>query len=288
MRFGTAFLGSRALAGKFDPALLDAPRRRRHRPCARRSRGRRRSRRHSRAARAGRDYLLGFVEVHIEQGPVLLEAGPAARHRHLDHRRRALRGREVTAWPATPAPRRWRRGATPRPRPPNWCCTSSSAAPAAPTLVGTVGHARRCPAARSTSCRAAATSASTSAPTTMRMRDARVADVLAEIARICAAAAASTHRGQRSCMRGAAAPCAPALQRRLADVPSSALGLPCVPPAERRRPRRDEVRTAMPDGMLFVRCGNGGISHNPLETITAERRRACARAFFSTCLMNLP
>ena len=23
-------------------------------------------------------------------------------------------------------------------------------------------------------------------------------------------------------------------------------------------------------GMLFVRCGNGGISHSPLETITAD------------------
>jgi acetylornithine deacetylase/succinyl-diaminopimelate desuccinylase-like protein len=23
-------------------------------------------------------------------------------------------------------------------------------------------------------------------------------------------------------------------------------------------------------GMLFVRCGNGGISHNPSETVTAE------------------
>lgn len=26
----------------------------------------------------------------------------------------------------------------------------------------------------------------------------------------------------------------------------------------------------LPQGMLFVRCGNGGISHNPLETMTAE------------------
>jgi len=25
-----------------------------------------------------------------------------------------------------------------------------------------------------------------------------------------------------------------------------------------------------PTAMLFVRCGNGGISHNPLETMTAE------------------
>ncbi len=40
-------------------------------------------------------------------------------------------------------------------------------------------------------------------------------------------------------------------------------------------------------GMLFVRCGNGGISHSPLETVTAEdadlaRARAC-----STFSLNL-
>ncbi len=31
--------------------------------------------------------------------------------------------------------------------------------------------------------------------------------------------------------------------------------------------------------MLFVRCGNGGISHNPLETITAEDAQLAAEVF---------
>ncbi len=30
-------------------------------------------------------------------------------------------------------------------------------------------------------------------------------------------------------------------------------------------------------GMLFVRCGNGGISHNPLETVTASDADVAAR-----------
>jgi len=30
-------------------------------------------------------------------------------------------------------------------------------------------------------------------------------------------------------------------------------------------------------GMLFVRCGNGGISHSPRETVTAEDADAGAR-----------
>ena len=34
-----------------------------------------------------------------------------------------------------------------------------------------------------------------------------------------------------------------------------------------------------PIGMLFVRCGNGGISHNPLETMTAEDADLAARVF---------
>jgi allantoate deiminase/N-carbamoyl-L-amino-acid hydrolase len=29
--------------------------------------------------------------------------------------------------------------------------------------------------------------------------------------------------------------------------------------------------------MLFVRCGNGGISHNPLETLTADDADIAAR-----------
>jgi allantoate deiminase len=31
--------------------------------------------------------------------------------------------------------------------------------------------------------------------------------------------------------------------------------------------------------MLFVRCGNGGISHNPLETITADDAQLAAEVF---------
>ena len=65
MRFGTAYLGSSALTGRFDPAWLELPRRR------------------GRAARrplvgelgSARDDVLGYVEVHIEQGPVLERLG---------------------------------------------------------------------------------------------------------------------------------------------------------------------------------------------------------------------
>ena len=34
-----------------------------------------------------------------------------------------------------------------------------------------------------------------------------------------------------------------------------------------------------PQAMLFVRCGNGGISHNPLETMTADDADLAVAAF---------
>jgi acetylornithine deacetylase/succinyl-diaminopimelate desuccinylase-like protein len=32
-------------------------------------------------------------------------------------------------------------------------------------------------------------------------------------------------------------------------------------------------------GMLFVRCGNGGISHNPMESLNADDAGIAARVF---------
>jgi allantoate deiminase/N-carbamoyl-L-amino-acid hydrolase len=32
-------------------------------------------------------------------------------------------------------------------------------------------------------------------------------------------------------------------------------------------------------GMLFVRCGNGGISHHPMETLSADDADVAARTF---------
>ncbi len=76
VRFRSTFLGSSAITGQFDPALLDARRCRRASACATRScesgHDPAAIRRHRAASR---EDLLGFVEVHIEQGPVLLERG---------------------------------------------------------------------------------------------------------------------------------------------------------------------------------------------------------------------
>jgi acetylornithine deacetylase/succinyl-diaminopimelate desuccinylase-like protein len=73
-------------------------------------------------------------------------------------------------------------------------------------------------------------------------------------------------------------PCAPALQDLFAGAIERA-GL-----AVRRLPSgagHDAVmfNGVTPVGMLFVRCGNGGISHNPRETMTTEDADLAARVF---------
>jgi hypothetical protein len=35
-------------------------------------------------------------------------------------------------------------------------------------------------------------------------------------------------------------------------------------------------------GMLFIRCGSGGVSHSPLETITAEDAGIATRVLIDT------
>ena len=74
VRYPTAFLGSSALAGSFAPGLAGAPRRRRRHAGRGAARVRRRSRERSPPRPATGD-LLGYCELHIEQGPVLERRG---------------------------------------------------------------------------------------------------------------------------------------------------------------------------------------------------------------------
>ena len=40
-----------------------------------------------------------------------------------------------------------------------------------------------------------------------------------------------------------------------------------------------KLHEVMPQAMLFLRGGNSGISHNPLETITSDDAQLCVQAF---------
>ena len=74
-----------------------------------------------------------------------------------------------------------------------------------------------------------------------------------------------------------AVPCAPWLQERLA---ASVRKIGCDPVLLPSGAGHDAMILAeMTDvGMLFVRCGAGGVSHNPAETVTAEDAAAAAEA----------
>jgi N-carbamoyl-L-amino-acid hydrolase len=112
--------------------------------------------------------------------------------------------------------------------------------------------------------------------TTDPVRDALAADVRAELARICDRRGLSFTLEQT--MIAAAAPSAPAWQQRW-EAAVQALGLPVHRMPSGAGHDAMKLHEVMPQAMLFLRGGNSGISHNPLETITAHDAELCVRAF---------
>jgi beta-ureidopropionase / N-carbamoyl-L-amino-acid hydrolase len=107
-------------------------------------------------------------------------------------------------------------------------------------------------------------------------RDALVADVLAELQAIC------DRRGVRhtaeETMRAAAAPSAPAWQQRW-ERAVDALGLPVHRMPSGAGHDAMKLHEVMPQAMLFVRGQNSGISHNPLESTTSDDIQLAIEAF---------
>jgi allantoate deiminase/N-carbamoyl-L-amino-acid hydrolase len=112
-------------------------------------------------------------------------------------------------------------------------------------------------------------------------RDAAVADVLAEVERIGRRRNVSIE--VKEIQRGAAAPCSPSLQAQFAAAVTRA-GI--APRYLASGAGHDAVSfSGVTDiGMLFVRCGNGGISHSPLETITPADADIAARIMLDVLL----
>jgi N-carbamoyl-L-amino-acid hydrolase len=112
--------------------------------------------------------------------------------------------------------------------------------------------------------------------TTDPVRDACVDDVLDEARRI-AERRGVTLRLEET-MRAAAAPSDPAWQARW-EAAVHALGLPLHRMPSGAGHDAMKLHEVMPQAMLFVRGLNAGISHNPLEAITADDAELCVRAF---------
>jgi beta-ureidopropionase / N-carbamoyl-L-amino-acid hydrolase len=113
------------------------------------------------------------------------------------------------------------------------------------------------------------------APTNAQ-RDALAQDVLARFSEIC------ERRGLRhtleETMRAAAAPSAPAWQARW-EAAATALGVPLHRMPSGAGHDAMKLHEVMPQAMLFVRGENSGISHNPLESSTADDMDLAVKAF---------
>jgi hydantoinase/carbamoylase family amidase len=263
-RFQTSFLASRAFLGRFDTALLE-----------RRDADGIRFDEAMRAA--GLDPALiadrpcdpatiaAYVEVHIEQGPVLLEAGLAlgvvtviaggTRHRV-----------RVTgaAGHAGTVPMAMRRDALTAAA--EMVCAVEARAKAVPGLVGTVGVLEVKEGSGNV------IPGEVSFTVDIRsgedaVREAAEREVFAAFDAIAARRRVAIECAKTHAVR--ATPCSPRVQEVLAQS-VAAVGVPM-----RRLPSgagHDAMVMAevAPAGMLFVRCGAGGVSHNPAETICAE------------------
>ena len=217
---------------------------------------------------------LGFVEVHIEQGPVLNELDlPLGIVTSINGNARFLGEIVGMASHAGTTPMDRRRDAA--------CAVAELAlfvetrAGAVPDLVATMGMLEvpngsinvvpgRCKF--SLDIRA----------TTNEVRDACIADVRAELARICEQR--SLHFKLEETVRAAAAPSDPAWMRRWESA-VQALGLPLFHMPSGAGHDAMKLHERMPQAMLFQRGLNAGISHNPLESITNHDTELCVRAF---------
>jgi len=264
VRYRSTFLGSSAVAGGFDPALLDArdldgvPMRDAlvgagHDPAA--------------IAAIARDpaRVLGFVEVHIEQGPVLLERGlPLGVVSAIAGSSRYLLELTGVASHAGTTPMGMRRDAAAAAAEIVLLVESRCSGHAA--LVGTVGQLD-VPAGSVNVVPGACRLSLDIRAADDETRLAAVDDILAGIGAICA------RRGVQEqlykLLEIDAVPCAPRLMEQLTAA-SARAGLPrfYLPSGA----GHDAMRMAQLTGvaMLFVRCGNGGISHNRLETMSAD------------------
>ena len=270
VRFGSTFLGSQAWLGRFDPAWLElkdangitlreALQQAGHDP------------QDISAMRAPAD-LTAFLEVHIEQGPVLLERdlplGVVTSIAGSIRERVRIQGTASHA------------GTTPMDMRHDAACAAAELILAVESrcrdhgsLVGTVGQLQvpqgsvnvipgRCELSLDVRAGDDAT------------RDAAMQDIGTAIERIAAARSVVIER--EPLLRAAAAPCDATLQQVLSNA-LEALGLPAHALPSGAGHDAMVIAPLVPTAMLFTRCGNGGISHNPLETMTADDAQLAAR-----------
>lgn len=108
-----------------------------------------------------------------------------------------------------------------------------------------------------------------------------LADILAEARTL--AGRRGVRLNARESLRAKAVPCAPRLQRLFAESIEKA-NLPVKRLASGAGHDAVMFDGFTDIGMLFVRCGNGGISHSPRETVTAQDAGIAAQILRDTLL----
>ena len=260
VRFKSTFLGSSALTGRFDPALLD--RVDADGIALREVVGDLDAIRALALDPAG---LLGFVEVHIEQGPVLLERGlPVGVVTAIAGSSRYLVELSGLASHAGTTPMPMRRDAAAAAA--EIVLLVEQRCRATPGLVGTVGQLQVPNGSVNVVPGACRLSLDIRAGEDA-LRTQAVDDILAGMAAICARRGIE-HRVEQS-VAAPAAPCDPRWMARLgAAIKAAGLTRFELPSGAGHDAMEMAALTRI--AMLFVRCGNGGISHNRLETMTAD------------------
>ena len=219
-------------------------------------------------------HYLGFVEVHIEQGPVLNEMNlPLGVVSSINGSVRYLCQVTGVASHAGTTPMNRRRDAA--------CAVAELAlymerrAAQDGDSVATIGQWQVPNGSINVVPGACHFSLDLRAPTDAQ-RDALARDVLAELDAICARR--GVQHSVEETMRAAAAPSAPGWQARWTRA-VEALGVPLFTLPSGAGHDAMKLHEVMPQAMLFVRGENAGISHNPLESTTNNDIQLAIEAF---------
>jgi N-carbamoyl-L-amino-acid hydrolase len=272
-RYKATFLGAGALTGDFNPAWLEQ---RDAQGVSMRDAMAQAGLIEADIGKSKRDpsRYLGFVEVHIEQGPVLNELDlPLGVVTSINGSVRFMGEIIGMASHAGTTPMDSRRDAAAAVA--ELILFMERRGSAVPDLVATVGMLEVPNGSINVVPGRARFSLDVRA-TTDAVRDACIADVLAELKAIC------TRRGVshtlEETMRVSAAPSAPAWQARWEQA-VQALGLPVYRMPSGAGHDAMKLHAILPQAMLFVRGENAGVSHNPLESSTSHDIDLCVQAF---------
>ncbi|WP_076592731.1 allantoate amidohydrolase [Herminiimonas arsenitoxidans] len=264
VRFKAPMLGSRAIAGTFQQSVLDhvdelgitmrdAMKAADFNPLQ------------ISAAAAPRDSIAAFVEVHIEQGPVLLNENLALGVvTAIAGATRYMLELEGIAGHAGTVPMHMRHDAAMAAA--EFALFVEQRCSHTPELVGTIGQWTVPNGATNVIPGRVVLSLDVRAGDDAQRLSA-TADITTELERIC------TRRGVRSTLKKtyetSSAVCADWLQQGWhASLERNGCTMRSLPSGAGHDAMA--IASVAPIAMLFVRCGNGGISHNPAETMAVE------------------